>query len=212
MGDKGKGEDWMRFFTTAVVNWFDDGCCDAKYLDMWSDAPLSYTPGQATGPGWYNDQYDVVLARESDGRLFQKAADLLLHYQFYPNTILSFFGDFNLGPGRRLRVGDRIVQRFHIARLFGRAVFDIIGLTEVHQVITEPRHQSLTIITAKPHVMEGKWAVHVTWHENGDLALTVDIISRPSPQEPARNHPFMRTLQKKAHHAGIAHFQKLLLG
>ncbi len=205
------GGDWMVFLTTAEACWFDDGCCDVKYLDMWSAAPLSYMPGQATGPDWYTDHYEIILTHGGNGRFFQKAAHLLMRYQFYPDTILSFFGDFNLQPERHLRVGDRIVQRIHVARLFSRPFLDVIGLTEVTRVIDTPRCQGFTYVTVAPHVEQGEWSAGITWRDNGDLVLTIDAISRPSPQEPARNHRFMRALQKKAHQSGIAHFKKVAL-
>ena len=182
-----------------------------KHLDMWSDAPLSFKSGQATISDWHTDYYETILTRAGNGRLFQKAAHLLMRYQFYPETLLSAFGDFNLHPERQLRVGDRIVQRIHVARLFGRPLLDVIGLTEVRRVIDTPRCQGFTYVTVTPHVEQGEWSACVTWRDNGDLVLTMDAISRPAPQEPARNHRFMRAFQKKAHQAGIAHFKKLAL-
>ncbi len=201
----------MRILTTATTNWFDDGCCDVKYLDLWRNTPLSFTSGQTNGFGWHTDRHDVFLLNDPNGRIFQKAANLLLRYQFYPDTMLSHYGDFDLGNGRPMQVGDRIVQRIHLARLFGRPLLDVIGLTEVTQVIVEPRRRGFAYATAVPHVEQGQWSVQVLWNDNGDLTLTLNAISRPAPQEPTRNHSIMRFLQKKAHQAGIAHFKKLLL-
>ncbi|MCP4427259.1 MAG: DUF1990 family protein [Chloroflexi bacterium] len=182
-----------------------------KYLDVWNEQPLSYTPGQANGPGWHTDHYETILAYNCAAHTFQKAADLLLRYQFYPKIILSHLGDFDLENSRQMRVGDRIVQRIHVLQLFGRAILDVIGLNEVSQIISEPRRKGFTYVTVAPHVEQGEWAAQIHWRDNNDLVLTVDAVSRPAPQEPGRNHSFMRRFQKKAHQAGITHFQKLLL-
>lgn len=74
----------MKFLTTAKLNWFDDGCCDVKYLDIWNDTAVSYQPGQPIDTGWHIDSYELELGVDEDGRLFRKAADLLMRYQFYP--------------------------------------------------------------------------------------------------------------------------------
>jgi hypothetical protein len=201
----------MRILTTATTNWLNNGCCDVKYLDLWRNAPLSYRQGQDNDSGWHIDHHKVFLLNDNNGRFFHKAADLLLRYQFYPDAILSHFGDFDLGDGRQMRVGDRIVQRIHLARLFGRPLLDIIGLTEVTQIFSEPRRRGFAYVTAAPHVEQGEWSVQVAWDNNGDLTLTLNATSRPAPQEPAISRPIMRAFQEKAHQAGITHFKELLL-
>jgi hypothetical protein len=200
----------MGFLTTAVLDWFDDGCCDVQFLDLWSHTPITYTPNQAAGPEWQADNYETILAKDNDGRIFQKAADLLMRYRFYPGNIISGYGDFDLGKGRRLRVGDRIIQRIHLLPLFGRSLLDVIGVTEISQVVDQPRSAGFTYVTAVPHVAQGRWSALLTWLDNGDLLLTIDALSRLSPQEPQRHLSFMRALQKKAHQRGIAHFRQLI--
>jgi len=201
----------MTFLTTATINWFDDGCCDVKYLDLWEDAPVSYQPGQGGGPGWHKDFYEEIITHDGNGRLFHKAADLLMRYRIYPQNVLSHFGDFDLGPGRWLSVGDRIIQRIHVARIFGRPFLDILGLTEISRVTSAPRFYGFTSVTCTPHVEQGEWSASVEWRDNGDLALVFESVSRPSPQEPTRNHNFIRALHKKIQKAGLTHFKQAVL-
>ena len=200
----------MKFLTTAKLNWFDDGCCDVKYLDIWNGTALSYQPGQAIDASWHVDSYELALGLDEDGRLFRKAADRLMRYQFYPPDVLSHVSDFGLW-NRWAQVGDRIVQRIHLFSLFGKPVVDVIAMNEVRQVITEPRRYGFTYVTVETHVEQGEWSACLEWASDNQLRLTVKAISRPTPEEPARNYNFMRTLQKSAHQRGLQYFKQLVL-
>lgn len=200
----------MKLFTTAKLNWFDDGCCDVKYLDIWNDAPLSYRFGQPVDKSWHVDEYELLLGVDEDGRLFKKAADRLMRYQFYPQDVMSHTSDFGLW-NRWVQVGDRIVQRIHLFSLFGKPVLDVVTMTEVTQVITEPRCYGFTYVTVDQHVEQGEWSAWLEWREDNDLILTVNAISRPRPEEPARNYSYMRNLQQTAHQRGLAHFKQTIL-
>ena len=200
----------MNLLTTATLTWFDDGCCDVKYLDEWQHVPTNYTPAQTDTSGWHTDHHEVVIAHDEDGRLFSHAADLLMRYQFYPRHILTHVSEFGL-QDRWAAVGDRIAQRIHILGLFGRPVVDVISMTEISDVIIEPHRCGFTYITVATHVEQGEWSVSLTWRPNGDLVLTMDAVSRPVPQEPSRNYPFMRAYQKVAHQQGIANFCQMVL-
>jgi uncharacterized protein (UPF0548 family) len=199
----------LQFLTTATLTWFDEGCCDVKYLDEWHNAPLNYHPGQATTPDWHKDHHEKVIAHDTDGRLFPHAADLLMRYHFYPTHILSHVSTFGLAD-RWLEVGDRIVQRIHLLGLFGRSILDVVSMTEITQVIVEPHRCGFTYATVATHVEQGEWSVAVAWRPNGDLVLNLDAVSRPIPQEPRRNHLFMRAFQKAAHLQGMSHFQQMV--
>ncbi len=201
----------MKFLTTAKLNWFDDGCCDVKYLDIWNDTAVSYQPGQPIDTGWHIDSYEVELGVDEDGRLFRKAADLLMRYQFYPHDVLSHVSDFGLW-NRWAQVGDRIVQRIHLFTLFGKPVVDVLAMNEVREVITEPRRYGFTYVTVETHVEQGEWTACLEWTPDNQLRLTVHAISRPAPEEPARNYNFMRTLQKSAHQRGLHHFKQTVQG
>ena len=200
----------MKLLTTATLNWFDDGCCDVKYLDIWHKAPVTYQPGQVIDDSWHVDTYEVSLGQDEDGRLFRKAADHLMRYQFYPHDVLSHTSDFSLW-NRWAQVGDRIVQRIHLFSLLGKPVLDVIAMNEVRQVITEPRRYGFTYVTVATHVEQGEWTACLEWDPDNQLRLTVHAISRPAPDEPSRNYSFMRALQKSAHQRGLQHFKQTIL-
>lgn len=200
----------MKHLTTAKLNWFDDGCCDVKFLDIWNDAPRSYHPGQPVDESWHVDSYELELGVDEDGRRFKKAADRLMRYQFYPHDVMSHTSDFGLW-NRWAQVGDRIVQRIHLLNLFGKPVLDVVTMTEITQVITEPRCYGFTYVTVDPHVEQGEWSAWLEWRDNNELNLTVKAISRPRPEEPARNYSYMRNLQQTAHQRGLAHFKQAIL-
>lgn len=199
----------LNFLTTATLTWFDDGRSDANYLDEWHDVPLNYYPDQPTGSGWHHDHHEQVIAYDDNGHLFSHAADLLMRYHFYPQHILSHVSTFSLAD-RWLEVGDRIVQRIHVLRLFGRPILDVVSMTEITQTIIQPRRCGFTYTTVATHVEQGEWSVTITWRPNGNLVLNLNAISRPIPQEPRRNLSFMRAFQKAAHKQGINHFQQLV--
>lgn len=200
----------MKLLTTATLNWFDDGCCDVKYLDIWNNAPLSYRHGQPVDSGWRVDAYELSLGKDENGRLFRKAADLLMRYQFYPHDVMSHVSDFGVWD-RWAQVGDRIVQRIHLFSLFGLPILDVIAMNEVRHVITEPRRYGLTYVTVDTHVQQGEWSACIQWRDDNHLILTIKSISKPTPEEPARNYRFMRSLQKSAHQRGLQHFKQAVL-
>ena len=200
----------MSFLTTAKVTWFDDGCCDVKYLDEWDRVPVSYYPGQLVDDSWYTDQYELKLGWDTSGKLFQAAADRLMAYQFYPEEILHHVSDFGLNERRPLP-GDRIVQRIHVYALAGKPIIDVIGMTQIESVCEEPRRVGFRYVTVATHVEQGEWSAYVTWDTQGNVGLTVHSISRPVPEEPARNRKFIRARQKEGHRRGLAWFQKAVL-
>lgn len=200
----------MKLLTTAKLDWLDDGCCDVKYLDIWNNAPLSYQPGQPLDSSWQVDTYELSLGRDEDGRLFKKASDLLMRYHFYPQDILSQTSDFSLW-NRWVQVGDRILQRIHLFTLFGKPILDVLTMNEVRKVIAEPRRYGFTLVTVAAHVEQGEWTACLEWREDDELVLLIKAISRPVPEEPDRNHTFMRAKQQAAHQRGLAHFKQLVL-
>lgn len=200
----------MKFLTTATLEWFGDGCCDVRYLDEWSSRRVNYRSVQAGAAGWLTDEYEVKLGQDNSGQLFRRAADRLMRYQFYPDDIMTHYGDFDLWQ-RWLQVGDRIVQRIHVFKLLGTFILDVIGLTEVKTVVLEPRRYGFTTVTVEPHVAQGEWSAEVEWHDSGEVLLKVYSISRPVAQEPARNYAFIRRFQEEAHRRGIDHFKKSVL-
>jgi len=198
-------------FTTAILNWFDDGCCDVMYLDLWHDVPVSYTSGQTISSDWHTDHYELAIGRDSSGSLFQKAADQLMRYRFYPPHVLTPLGDFDLDEPRWVQVGDRIVHRVHLIKIFDFNILDLIAMVEVSQTTSQERCYGFTYVTVATHFEQGEWSAHVVWEENDDVVIAVDAVSRPNPQEPGRNHQLMRSRQKRAHQKGLAHFKQTVL-
>lgn len=195
----------MNFLTTATLNWFDDGCCDVRYLDIWAKEPLSYHQDAVVGSSWQHDFYEQLIGYDTTGHLFQAAVDALLTYNFYPKSIMAHTSDFSLN-NRLATVGDRIVQRIHVLRFFKRPFLDVIGLTEVTHVSNTARLASLTYATVRPHAVEGEWRAVVDRREDDLVWLTIRATSRPKPAEPSRNHGYMRAFQKFSHQEGIRHF------
>lgn len=199
----------MLGLTTATLSWFDDGCCDVRYLDEWNQVPVAFHPEQVGPLRWDQDHHQVELAPRCNGRFFQHARDLLLQYRFYPPTVAPYVSDFRL-ERRQMQPGDRIVQRFHLLRPFGIPVVDVIGMTEVDEVMVDSRRVRFSIVTTTAHVIEGKWTAELKWEDEGTLTFTVTAVFRPAPAEPRRNHAFIRSLQTSAHRRGLDYFCRLV--
>ncbi|KAA3655069.1 MAG: DUF1990 family protein [Chloroflexi bacterium] len=195
----------MKFITTATLNWFDDGCCDVKYLDMWNDMQLNYVPGQKTDGNWYSDHFEHRIGHDPEGKLYKTAVALLQQYEFYPKDSIAVVGDHNVYR-RQIEVGDRIVHRVHVFQFRGHPILDAIAMTEITKVVNEPRRYGITYATVDKHVEQGEWTAMVTWQQNNDVVLTIDSLSRPVPNEPVRNYNFLRSLQKNAQRRGVEHF------
>ena len=125
----------------------------------------------------------------SSEKLFQTAVSLLKQYEFYPKDIVSVFGDHNVYR-RQIEVGDRIVHRVHVFQLRGWHILDAIAMTEVVNVINEPRSYGITYATVDTHVEQGEWTAIVKWKNNNDVVLEINSLSRPVPHEPTRNYNF----------------------
>lgn len=110
-----------------------------------------------------------------------------------------------------MQIGDRILQRVHVWQPWGKPLLDVLGLTEIADVVNEPRRVGFTYVTVAPHAAEGEWSAHLAWEEDDQVTLRIKSISRPRREEPARNHAWMRKLQQRAHRRGLAHFQRLVL-
>lgn len=199
----------MSILTTAKLNWFDNGCCDVRFLDIWQSVPLNLSMNEVGESHWHHDHHEMVLGHDLNGQLFQKAAYHLLRYHFYPHTVMKATSDFGLN-GRCARVGDRIVQRIHLVRLFGRPIVDVMTMTEVTQVINTPRHAMLAYATVANHITQGQWCASVEWRDDGMVLLTMSAVSRPAPQEPKRNAAYFRAFQKQANLYGIAYLTELV--
>jgi uncharacterized protein (UPF0548 family) len=201
---------------TRLHLWTERNVDDAALLDTWRQEPLTFQPEMAKNGAWHVDLHERTIARQADEERFQQARDLLLRYRFYPPHILTHVGDYD-GEERLIQVGDRVVQRFHLAGLalglpglFDRSFVDVVAMNEIVAVVDEPRRCGFTYVTTARHREVGAWTATVTWTAAADLRLNIRSISRPAPDEPRRNHRLMRWLQLKAHRLGMGHFERLV--
>ncbi|MDX2136824.1 MAG: DUF1990 domain-containing protein [Chloroflexota bacterium] len=197
----------LHLITRAHLSWFSNGHDDARYLERWRDVPLAYQRGQDV-TGWTRHEYRIPLGNAGEER-FQRAADALLRYQFYPRDVMRHTSDFGIA-GRRMKMGDRIVQRIPVITLLGTAGADVMTMNEIVEVVDEPRCAGFTYITTQAHSEEGEWSVRVDWADDDALWLMMHAVSRPAPREPRLIHPLMRYMQKRSHRRGIEHFATLL--
>lgn len=195
----------MTILTSAQLNWFNDGCCDVRYLDLWDKAPLNFHVDQLDEGSWHHDHYEQLIGHDPSGHIFQIAAYYLLRHAFYPETLMTTTTDYGL-QDRRAKVGDRIVQRIHLLKFLEKPILDVIGMTEVTQIVDNSRHAMLVYATVDTHVEQGQWCASVEWLPTGNVVLSVSTVSRPAPKEPRHTHAYMRAFQKQAHFIGISHF------
>ncbi len=192
----------IHLITRAHLSWFNDGRRDARFLDRWRAVPLS----RLEGGGWHEDHHVVRLGHDDTGERFRRCADALLRYQFYPRDVMRHTSDFGLA-GRRMAVGDRIVQRIPVITLFGLPGVDVMTMNEIVSVIDEPRRVGFSYVTTQAHSEEGIWSAQVEWRADGELWLSVESRSRPAAREPRLIHPLMRYMQKRSHRRGIETFR-----
>ncbi len=183
---------------------------DERLLDEWRSAPLTYTPGQSIDESWHTDHDEEIIMPNAAAEQFARARDLLLRYQFYPQSIMHHVSDFSR-ENRLMRPGDRIVQRIHGLYVLGVPLIDGITVNEVTTVIDESRRVGFTYITTAAHAELGEWSAQVVWREDGTLILTIDAISRLAYHMPQRMAPRARRSQLQAHHDGIAAFKEAVL-
>jgi len=192
----------------AKFVWFGQGD-DAKYLEAWQHVPLSYTPGQPVDTTFHSDHHQEVIASKADAALFNRAADLLLRYHFYPAHVMTHISDFSR-EDRRMRKGDRILQRIHGFRMLGYSIFDGLTMNEIWSVIDEPRQAGFTYITTQAHAEKGEWAAHLEWRDDESLMLTITALSRLARDLPVFMQNYARRVQLRAHHDGMTNFQRMV--
>ncbi|MFN8374714.1 MAG: DUF1990 family protein [Anaerolineae bacterium] len=195
--------------TSAVIKLFGAGQPDEQYLERWRSAPLTYQRGQAVDDSWHTDHYEYPLGdgKQSVDVLFARAADLILRYEFYPPSLMAHVSDF-AREGRRMRAGDRIVQRIR----GGLPFIEGLTMNEVVEVMDEPARAGFTYVASVAHSEMGEWSALVE-KQPDSLKLTVHAISSTRPEFPAFLRGYARQVQKRAHDSGIRHFtQRVLKG
>lgn len=202
----------MSYPRGGVPVWFGRGQQqDAQYLQAWRDAPRTYAGDEATGAGWSADRYEVILGKDATGKLFQRAAELTLHNRFYPREVMAAVSDFSL-EGRAVRSGDRLLQRIPVLEYEGQPVLEMLTLNEISEVIQEPRIAGFTYVTTTAHNEVGEWSPRVEWRENNEVALVIEVVSRPRPGSPVFIQEFTRQMQLRGHKLSIQNFMAQLRG
>ncbi len=192
--------------------WFGRGSKnDARFLQDWRGAPLTYSPEQDLDENWFVDRYEIILGMDPSGALFQRAARLALHNQFYPPQVMTTVSDFNL-VGRSVQTGDRILQRIRVLLYHGRPVMEVLTMNEITQVIDEPRRAGFTYTTTSAHSEIGEWSPTVEWRENGEVALVIGVVSRSRPGASLFTRRLTRQMQLRAHQLSIQNFLAQLHG
>ena len=174
---------------------------DVRYLDEWRRAPLTYRPGLDL-TGAHTDHYEVCLSAAADEATFGQATDHLLRYHNYPPDVMDHVSDFSRS-NRRMRVGDRIIQRVHLLPFV-----DVLMMNEVVRVTSETRRTGFACITTTKHDEIGQWSPQIEHRPDGTLWLIIDTYSRPNVPWFAQG--IGRQMQLRAHRRGNEHFRHLI--
>lgn len=202
----------MSYPKKAVPVWFGKGRqMDVQVLNDWRQAPLTYSPEQETDHQWNADHYEVILGKDNTGDLFQRAAQLTLHNQFYPAEVMSCVSDYDL-EGRSVKAGDRVLQRIHVFQYNTLPILEILTMNEITAVIDEPRRAGFTYTTTAAHSEVGEWSPVVEWRENGEVVLVISVLSRVRPGASRLARSFARHMQLRAHRMSIDYFLSRLTG
>jgi uncharacterized protein (UPF0548 family) len=202
----------MTFPDRAVTVLFGQGReNDSLLLSLWREAPLTYSPTEDLDHNWNVDHYEIVLGRDSTGSLFKRAAQLVLTNQFYPPEVMQAVSDFSL-ENRKVKAGDRVLQRIRIFRLGRLPLAEVLTLNEVTQVIREERRAGFTYTTTLAHSEIGEWSPVVEWRENGEVVLVISVTSRCRPGASELSRRFTRRMQLRAHKLSIQSFRNQING
>ncbi len=183
---------------------FDTPAHDARYLQLWRAAPLTYREGDVI-PDAHTDHYEERMADSADASRFEQAVDALLRYHFYPDDIMHHTSDFSV-QGRHMRMGDRIVQRIRVPGFGG--LVNVLTMNEVVRVSDEPRIAGFAYATTAQHDEIGQWSARLNWREDQSLWLTVD--SYGWAKVPWFMRASGRRFQLDAHQRGIANFRRII--
>ena len=181
---------------------------DARFLQLWEWADDTYQRGdELLGRGWHDDRHIHLITPAASRALFERAAERLMRYDFYPASIIEHVSGATRAS-RWLRLNDRIVQRIH-----GLAGWvDGVTMTRVSEVIAEPRRAGFSYVTTEAHFEIGEWWCWVEWKTGGELTINIRAISQPGPRLPAFFRRTGRMFQLRAHHTGLERFAALVRG
>ncbi len=150
---------------------------------------------------FFVDTRHADLGPDGDGR-FDRLADALLHYRFYPATVMRFAASF-VTEDRAARLGDRIGMCLLVPLFPGLPAIRFPATTVVNLVARSESHAAFGYLTTEAHYGKGAWSTTLT-RVDGRVQLTLQ--SRMTPTHPLAllGLPLYRWFQKRAHAAGIA--------
>gem|GEM_PF-2054600 len=174
-----------------------------KRLEQAESVPLTWDPvkGGKPGPVRFEDEKQVDLGPDPDGRSFEEIADRMTTGRYYPPDAVEFFGRFQQ-EGRPLVVGERIVQRAPIGP------FKTWSAVELFVVKRTKQACSIGYVTTARHHGRGIWRADLTL-EGGRLKLRVKSTALPQSWLCWLGLPVARYLQLRARRRSIQEFQKL---
>jgi uncharacterized protein (UPF0548 family) len=197
----------LRTLDATRWEWLPRQSDDHFYLRRWRYVPVNYARGMETDDSWRVDHYEITLGVDATAQLFECAAQQLLRYRFYPTDLIEPTSDF-AQQERALQLGDRLVQRIHVLRLGALRLLDFLSVSEISEVIDEPRRKGFAYVTTRGHSEVGEWAAHVLWHDDDTVSLIVHAISKFSDTlSPLLRSP-ARRFQLYAHQQGLAAFKR----
>lgn len=191
-----------------MFDWFPKPSPFEAYLDQLGQPPNNFDPEQPIDHTWHVDQHEISLGSGTGpdaGGLFERAVDLLLHYQFYPPSVMRHASDFSR-ENRHLRYGDRVVQRIHVIP----GLLDVITMNRVTATLAEPNRIGFTYTTTEYQFEMGEWTATVIRKRDGQVSLVMYAVSKAGPKMPWWARPFARALQLRAHRLGMENFGRLV--
>jgi uncharacterized protein (UPF0548 family) len=170
-------------------------------LDQWRSESSNYESDQPVDGSWYVDGFEVVLGKSDEQSLFDTAVQRLFRYNFYPDSVLRSAADF-IRDDRPPEIGDRVVQRIRVIP----GILDAVTMNIVESVWHEPDCRGFTMVTGEHQYEMGEWTASISRKSNGEIALVVRVVSKPSKRLPAIAGGFARSLQKRAHRLALESF------
>lgn len=152
----------------------------------------------------FTDDRSFDLGPDRPGR-FERVADALLRYTFYPPDVMRHATTF---ADRPARLGDRIGMVLLVPLLPGYAPISLPATTEVNLAERGEDHASFGYLTTTAHYGKGAWSATVT-RAGGQLSLRLQ--SRMTPLHPLAllGLPIYRWFQQRAHRRGAAHLGRV---
>jgi uncharacterized protein (UPF0548 family) len=186
-----------------MLIWFSKKIDLYAILDQWSSEGSNYEPGHPVDSSWYVDSFEVALGTSDENSLFDRAVQRLYRYKFYPDSVLKAVANF-VRDDRPPEVGDHVVQRIRVIP----GILDAVTMNIVKSVWHEPDRRGFTMVTGEQQYEMGEWTASISRKPDGEITLTVRVVSKPSNRLPAIAGGFARGLQKRAHRLALESFSR----